>query len=502
VALLVFGAIVGVPVATVAYFFLKAVSESQHYLFTTLPGELGFDGEPMWWPLPLLALSGLLVALAIRYLPGTGGHSPADGFKRSGPVPPIELPGIVIAAFATLSLGAVLGPEAPLIAIGSGLGVLAVHLIKRDAPAQASMVIGAAGSFAAISTLLGSPIVGAFLMMEVSGLGGALLGVVLGPGLLAAGVGSLIFVGLDAWTGFGTFSLAVPDIPPFGTPDGAEFLWALGIGVVAALLGTAIRTLALLLRPIVERRSVLLTPVVGLAVGGLAIAFAEGSDRSSSEVLFSGQTALPSLIQNAETWTVGALVLLIVCKGLAYSACLSSFRGGPIFPALFLGAAGGIALSHLPGLPMIAGAAMGIAALTAAMLGLPLTAVLIVTVLLPADGLALTPLVIVAVAVSYVTSARLAPVAWATTEALRAARHAVTAHRRGGGGHAGAWLAVSAFAPRTASGCAGADRRAFLFAASRRMGRGLRPSAAETFTFATALWTTGVARQDSKLSLR
>jgi len=413
-ALLALGAIIGVPVATAAYFFLKGVDESQQYLFETLPGELGFDGEPVWWPLPLLALSGLIVALAIRYLPGTGGHSPADGFKRSGPVPPIELPGIVIAAFATLSLGAVLGPEAPLIAMGSGLGVLAVHLIKRDAPAQASMVIGAAGSFAAISTLLGSPIVGAFLMMEVSGLGGPLLGVVLVPGLLAAGVGSLIFVGLDAWTGFGTFSLAIPNIPPVGTPDGAEFLWALGIGVIAAVLGSAIRTAALLLRPIVERRSVLLTPVVGLAVGGLAIAFAEGSGRSSSEVLFSGQDALPSLIENAETWTVGALVLLIVCKGLAYSACLSSFRGGPIFPALFLGAAGGIALSHLPGLPMISGAAMGIGALTSVMLGLPLTSVLVVTVLLPADGLALTPLVIVAVAVSYVTSARLAPaLAWA-----------------------------------------------------------------------------------------
>src|SRR5258707_10496816 len=36
---------------------------------------------------------------------------------------------------------------------------------------------------------------------------------VLVPGLLAAGIGSLIFVGLDSWTGFGTFSLAVPEIP-------------------------------------------------------------------------------------------------------------------------------------------------------------------------------------------------------------------------------------------------------------------------------------------------
>ena len=30
-----------------------------------------------------------------------------------------ELPGIILAALATLSLGAVLGPEAPLIAIGA-----------------------------------------------------------------------------------------------------------------------------------------------------------------------------------------------------------------------------------------------------------------------------------------------------------------------------------------------------------------------------------------------
>ena len=72
----------------------------------------------------------------------------------------------------TLSLGVVLGPEPPLIAIGSGLGVLAVHLIKRDAPETAATVIGAAGSFAAVSTLLGSPLVGAFLLMEAPGIGG------------------------------------------------------------------------------------------------------------------------------------------------------------------------------------------------------------------------------------------------------------------------------------------------------------------------------------------
>ena len=410
VAVLVIGAALGIPVAVVAYFFLKLVGEAQQFLFTDLPTDLGFQGEPRWWPVPLLVLCGFLVALTIRHLPGTAGHEPAEGFKAAGAVRPIDLPGIVIASFATLSLGAVLGPEAPLIAIGSGLGVLAMHLIKKDAPKQGVLIIAAAASFASISTLIGgSPLAGAFLLMEASGIGGAMMGVVLVPGLLAAGMGALIFIGLDSLTGFGRFSLSIPDIPTFTTPTVAEFFWAIAIGVAAAVVGVAIKRLALALQPAVARRRTTLTPLLGLAIGVLAIVFAEGSGKSSSEVLFSGQSALPSLIQNAADWTVGALVLLVLCKSLAYAGSLSAFRGGPTFPGMFIGAAGGIALSHLPGLPMIAGAAMGIGAMLVVMLDLPLTAVLFTAIFLSADAVALTPLVIVAVVVAYVASARLAP---------------------------------------------------------------------------------------------
>jgi chloride channel protein, CIC family len=427
VALLVLGAIVGAPVAAIAYFFLKAVGELQHYFYATLPGDLGFGHEPLWWPAPLLALGGLLVALTIRHLPGTGGHKPAEGLK-TGATRPIELPGIILAALATLSFGAVLGPEAPLITMGAGLGVLAVTLVKRDAPPTAALVIGVAGSFAAISTLLGSPLVGAFLLMEAAGVGGPMLGVVLVPGLLAAGVGALIFVGLDNWTGFGTFSLALPDIPQFTTPDGAEFLWAIGIGLAAAVLGTSITRVALLLQPVVERRMVLLTPIVGVVVAGAAMVFAATTDRSSSEVLYSGQDALPPLIQGAAGWTVGALALIVACKSVAYAASLSAFRGGPVFPGMFIGAAGGILLSHLPGLPMIAGVGMGIGAMTVAMLRLPLVSVLLPTLFLQADGLSLMPLVIVAVVVAYVASARLAPAPAPEPEPPRQAGDASTAH--------------------------------------------------------------------------
>ncbi|HBW17627.1 MAG TPA: Cl- channel voltage-gated family protein [Actinobacteria bacterium] len=410
VALLVLAAIIGVPVSAAAYFFLALVAKLQGWIFTDLPKGLGFHGEPLWWPIPPLVLAGVLVSLTIRYLPGKGGHSPADGFKvGAGPPSPIELPGVLLAALATLSLGVVLGPEAPMIALGGGLGVLAVRLVKRDAPARTSTVVAAAGSFAAISTLLGSPLLGAFLLMEASGLGGAMLELVLVPGLLAAGVGSLIFLGLDHLTGLGTFSLAIPGLPHVGSPTGAEFLWALAIGVVAAPLGGGIRWLGLFLRPHVERRMLLATPVVGLAVAGLAIAFAAGTGKGSSEVLFSGQSALGPFISNSATYTVGALLLLLVCKGIAYGASLSGFRGGPTFPAMFLGAVGGVALSHLPGLPLVYGVAMGIGAMTVVMLRLPMTSVLLATLLLSSDGLEVMPLAIVAVAVAYVVSARLTP---------------------------------------------------------------------------------------------
>jgi H+/Cl- antiporter ClcA len=410
VALLVLAAIIGVPISAAAYFFLALVSKLQTWIFTDLPKDVGFHSEPLWWPIPPLLLAGVLVALTIRYLPGKGGHSPADGFKvGGGPPAPIELPGVLLAAFATLSLGVVLGPEAPLIALGGGLGVLAVRLAKRDAPARTNAVVAAAGSFAAVSTLLGSPLLGAFLLMEASGLGGAMLELVLVPGLLAAGVGSLIFLGLDHLTGLGTFSLAIPGLPHVGSPTGAEFLWALAIGVMAALVGSGIRWLGLFLRPHVERRMLLATPVVGLAVAGLAIAFAAGTGKGSSEVLFSGQSALGPFITHSASYTVGALLLLLVCKGLAYGASLSGFRGGPTFPALFLGAVGGVALSHLPGLPLVYGVAMGIGAMCVVMLRLPLTSVLLATVLLSSDALQVTPLAIVAVVVAYVASARLAP---------------------------------------------------------------------------------------------
>ena len=98
---LVLATLLGVPISAIAYGFLALVTKVQGYLFQDLPADLFSSGTPAWWPVPFLALCGLLTGATIRYLPGNGGHSPALGFHTGGG-PPVdrELPAIVLASLA------------------------------------------------------------------------------------------------------------------------------------------------------------------------------------------------------------------------------------------------------------------------------------------------------------------------------------------------------------------------------------------------------------------
>jgi H+/Cl- antiporter ClcA len=401
---LVLATLAGAPISAIAYGFLVLVTVLEDAVFKDLPEEIFTGTTPAWWPVPWLALAGVLTAATIRYLPGNAGHSPALGFQMSGGPPVIrELPGVTMAALATLSLGVVLGPEAPLIAIGGGLGALAVRLTKKDAPPMAATIMASAGSFAAISTLLGSPLLGAFLIMEAAGLTGATLSLVALPGLLASGTGALVFVGLDDWTGLGNFSLALPSVPPGDPPTVATLSWGVPMGVACALLCWLILWIARWLRPLVHRNRMLVTTALGLLIGVTAMGYQLVSDEAFTLVLFSGQEALPDLVEHATGVTTGAMLLLVACKSLAYGMSLSAFRGGPVFPALFIGGGLGIAASGLPGMDLAPAIGMGIGAMSCAMLRLPLTATLLAVILMGKDGVLVTPQVIVAVVTAFVT---------------------------------------------------------------------------------------------------
>lgn len=406
IALLVLAAIVGLVVSVAAWCFLEAVHWIQVGAFDDLPDAIGYDdGAPVWWPLPICGFAGLVVAFAIVRLPGNGGHIPAHGLNPS-PTAPIELPGVMLAAIAGLSLGLVLGPEAPLLALGGGLATLAIQLVRRDAPRQVVTVMAASGAFAAISFIFESPLIAAVLLIEAMGIGGERLKLVLVPGMLAAGIGSLVSLGLGDWTGVSTsdYALGPVSVPAFARPDIADFAWTIPFAVAVAVVVFVIVQIARLLLPHVTSRQFLLLPLAGLAVAGLAIAFSEATDKSVNNVLFSGEAALPTLVSGAGTWSLSALALLIVFKGLAYAISLASFRGGPVFPALFLGAAGGLMASHLAGFAETPAVAVGMGAAFVAVLGLPLSAVVLAVLLTSQSGGGATPVIIVGVVVAYVTT--------------------------------------------------------------------------------------------------
>jgi H+/Cl- antiporter ClcA len=403
---LVFAALLGMPVAIAAVVFQTAIHDVIHLVWEVIPHRLDWSAPPTWYVILVPGVAGALVAAAVR-LPGHGGHSPLEGLGITE-LDPADLGSILLASLATLGLGLVLGPEAPLIALGLGLGVVATRLVRLEG-AEAQPIVFA-GAFAAIAALFGGPLVAAFLIFEISAAGGAMPAKAMVraflPGFLAAGTGALVFTGIGDWPGLHQTALALPSLQAYDTVRLADIGWCLPLATGIAGVVVAIRHLAHAISDRAAPRPELALIVAGLLVGLLAVAFRATADRPVDLVLFSGQSELPAVIAEG---SAGVLVLLILAKGLAYALSLGAgFRGGPVFPALAIGVAIAVASADvLPGLEMTPGIAIGIAAATAAALRVPFSAVLFASLLVGSSAAEVAPVAIFAAAVGWIVATAL-----------------------------------------------------------------------------------------------
>ncbi len=402
--LILIGAAIGLPAALVASLFLATVHKLEEWLWTDLPDRLGEDSAPWYLIVGLPVAGALIVWLARRFLPGDGGHPPLQGI--GGGVTPLRYaPGIALAALGTLPFGLVLGPEAPLIALGSAVGALVTPFVRLDD--RAMTVLATAGSFSAVSALFGGPLVAGVLLLE-SGLAmGPQLIPALMPGLVAAAVGYLLFIGLGDWGGLNQAGLAVPNIPEYNGTRLGDLAMAVVAGVVIAVLLNRVRYLATRVQAVADRHGMLpMLLLGGLSVGAIALV-ATWLNTTDDEILFSGQSAVPEVVAEG---SVGVLLVILVAKSLGYAISLGSgFRGGPIFPAIFIGITitsfAVVVFDASPTWAIAVGTAAGMAAGTE----MVFSALLFSMLLVGQPGLDALPAAVLAVAAVWLTKLVIAP---------------------------------------------------------------------------------------------
>jgi H+/Cl- antiporter ClcA len=175
------------------------------------------------------------------------------------------------------------------------------------------------------------------------------------------------------------------------------------VGVLAAAIVAAVRRLGTAVDGRGDRLGMPALLLAGALAVGLLAELADLLGADPLDVLFSGQASIPAVIGEDSTKII---VVLLVAKFLAYGVSLGcGFRGGPIFPAIFLG----IALASLtvvwfdlsPTLAVSLGTAAGMAPHTR----LIVTPVLLATLLVGSQGLDTVPAAVLATASAWLAMA-------------------------------------------------------------------------------------------------
>ncbi|HUG65216.1 MAG TPA: chloride channel protein [Gaiellaceae bacterium] len=388
-SLLLLAAAIAVVIAFATLAFLGAYLGLHDLLWEELPHALGIGDPYSWYALVVTTLGGLTVGVLLRILPGHGGPGPADGHGIGmEQIPLSHTAGVVVVSLVSLTAGASLGPEAALLAVALALGSVLAARLKR---AELDKVFGMSGVGSLLSGLFGSPLAPTVLALEVAPVTGRNLYVFLVPVLVASAVGLLVF---NAVLNGPLLDIA---LPAYNAVDAAHVLEALAVAAVAAAVGLLLigllRVLRLALAPIAER-TVLKATLGGVGIGVIALV-------AGKETLFSGEHELEVLLDDPAAYGAGTLLLILAGKVLALAISLETgFRGGRIFPVLFIGATVGFLTSELfERVPLAVAVACGMAGAGVAIMRLPVFIALMVAFFASPTTI---PLIVLACVVGYV----------------------------------------------------------------------------------------------------
>ena len=303
--------IIGVASSLVLIVVMKVAAVLQTILWTALPVKLGISIDSPGWIMMMLTLTGIAVGLVIRYSPGHAGPDPALEPLIGAPVSPSALPGLIIALIIGLAGGVSLGPEHPIMAVNIALAVfLGARLFPRVGALDWT-ILASAGT---IGALFGTPVAAALIFSQTlsSDHEVPLWDKLFAP-LMAAAAGALT----TSLFFHPHFSLTIPHYGQMQLTDIFSRLKhpVLILGMGGFILG-----------------------VLG-AIGGTVTLF-KGLDEM--------QQLAFSQVFSVSDYLLFALVKLAAL--VVAAAC--GFRGGRIFPAVFVGVALGLMLhEHVDAVP-------------------------------------------------------------------------------------------------------------------------------------------------------
>ncbi|HFI6287417.1 ion channel protein [Escherichia coli] len=329
---------IGIASSLILIVVMKIASVLQNLLWQRLPGTLGIAQDSPLWIIGVLTLTGIAVGLVIRFSQGHAGPDPACEPLIGAPVPPSALPGLIVALILGLAGGVSLGPEHPIMTVNIALAVaIGARLLPRVNRMEWT-ILASAGT---IGALFGTPVAAALIFSQtLNGSSEVPLWDRLFAPLMAAATGALT-TGLFFHPHF-----SLP-IAHYGQMEMTDIL----SGAIVAAIAIAAGMVAVWCLPRLHAMMhQMKNPVLVLGIGGfiLGILGVIGGPVS----LFKGLDEMQQMVANQAFSTSDYFLLAVIKLAALVVAAASGFRGGRIFPAVFVGVALGLMLhEHVPAVP-------------------------------------------------------------------------------------------------------------------------------------------------------
>lgn len=329
---------IGIASSLILIVVMKIASVLQNLLWQRLPGTLGIAQDSPLWIIGVLTLTGIAVGLVIRFSQGHAGPDPACEPLIGAPVPPSALPGLIVALILGLAGGVSLGPEHPIMTVNIALAVaIGARLLPRVNRMEWT-ILSSAGT---IGALFGTPVAAALIFSQtLNGSSEVPLWDRLFAPLMAAAAGALT-TGLFFHPHF-----SLP-IAHYGQMEMTDIL----SGAIVAAIDIAAGMVAVWCLPRLHAMMhQMKNPVLVLGIGGfiLGILGVIGGPVS----LFKGLDEMQQMVANQAFSTSDYFLLAVIKLTALVVAAASGFRGGRIFPAVFVGVALGLMLhEHVPAVP-------------------------------------------------------------------------------------------------------------------------------------------------------